>query len=117
MKGTLMPVVVLPRYTSLLGGGTFTTVPVDVSEYSAATLTLWRGYTALGGSFTAYFEDSHDALEWTVLNGSGSDPGANASVIVRFDLSRRWLRARVVLASTDSATCWVVGALEERVEG
>jgi len=116
MKGMLDPVVLFPRYTTLIEAGTFATVGLNVEPYDKATITVWRGYAPSGGSCTVFLEDSHDGVVWTSLNGAGEDPGANAATIIRVDLRRRWLRAKVVL-TTDGITCWAAGALERRVDG
>ena len=120
MKGELVPVVLVPRYTGYVGSGTYTTMPLNVEAFAKGTITLWRGRLPGTGSptFTAYFEDSHDGVEWTPFDAGGEDPGADASAIVRFDLVRRWLRVRVVLTGSGTgASCWAVGMLERRVEG
>ena len=117
MNGALVPVVLLPRYSTYFGAGDFTTVPLNVEAYSKGTITLWRG-RLLGTTpaFKAYFEDSHDTVTWTPFNPSGEDPGNVSSMIVRFDLARRWLRVRIDLDGTQPAvTCWAVGTLELRV--
>jgi len=119
VKGTLVPVVLLPRYTGYLWADTFTTVPLNVEAYARGTITLWRGrMPGTTPTFKAYFEDSHDAVTWTPFNASGEDPGAAAAMIVRFELARRWLRVKVVLTGTGTGvSCWAAGFLEERVDG
>jgi hypothetical protein len=120
MRGALVPVVLVPRYTSLVGSGTWTTIPLNVEEYCKGTITLWRGRMPGSGppTFTAYFEDSHDGVDWTPFDAGGEDPGADASDIVRFDLVRRWLRVRIVLTGTNTGvSCWAAGLFEKRVEG
>lgn len=120
MKGELEPVVLVPRYTSYIGSGSYTTAPLNLEPYSRVKITVWRGYMPGTGSptFKMYFEDSHDAETWTAFNPSGEDPGANPSTpgIVSCDLIRRWFRVRVELTGTSTgATCWAVGLLEKRV--
>ncbi|MEJ2202960.1 MAG: hypothetical protein P8170_02490 [Gemmatimonadota bacterium] len=36
MAGELVPLVLIPRYTSYVGDGTFTTIAMDVTEYESA---------------------------------------------------------------------------------
>jgi len=117
MKGQLVPVALLPRYSSFFGAAAYATAPMNVEAYCKGTMTLWRG--PLPGTstptFKAYFEDSHDGVVWTPFNPSGEDPGEDVAMVVRFDLQRRWLRVRVVLGGTDPAvSCFAVGNLELR---
>ena len=121
MKGALVPVVFLPRYTTLLEFDTFTTVPLDVQPYCRGAITLWRGpLPAPSGSptFEAMFEDSHDAVNWTEL-AAVPELATDQPMVVSFLLNRRWLRLRVALDAGGSpvpgVTCWAVGMLEERV--
>ena len=116
MKGTLVPVALVPRYSSFFGPESYSTAPMNVEAYCKGTMTLWRGpLPGTTPTFLAYFEDSHDGLVWTPFNGSGEDPGENLAMVVRFDLQRRWLRVRVVLTGADSAvSCFAVGSLELR---
>ena len=120
MKGEQEPVVLVPRYTSFLGSGSFTTVPINLEPYSKVTISLWRGYMPGSGppTFKFYFEDSHDAETWTPFDPSGTDPGANPASpgSVSYDLIRRWFRVRVELTGSNTGvTCWAVGMLERRV--
>jgi hypothetical protein len=118
VKGELEPVVLVPRFTSFIGSGSFTTAPLNLEPYSRATITIWRGYMpgTASPTFKIYFEDSHDAETWTAFNPSGESPSAVTPAIVTCDLIRRWFRARVDLTGTNTGvTCWAVGLLEKRV--
>ena len=42
MAGRLVPLVLLPRFTSF-AEGIFQTVPMDVSDFQRAIVTVWRG--------------------------------------------------------------------------
>jgi hypothetical protein len=117
MAGNLTPLVMLPRYTTFSGANTFTTVGMDVTDYSKAILNVWRG--AMNGSSPTYaisFEESTDQETWaTCSGGSGGDPGANTEVQYTPTLAKRWFRVKVVLGGTQPvATCWAVGFLEQR---
>ena len=116
MKGTLVPVALVPRYSSYFGPESYATAPMNVEAYCKGTIALWRGpMPGTDPEFTAFFEDSHDGVVWTPFDAEGEDPGEDEAVVVRFDLQRRWLRVRIVLAGTDSAvSCFVVGNLELR---
>jgi hypothetical protein len=118
VKGEMVPVVLVPRFTGLVGSGSFTTTPIDLEPFARATITFWRGYQPGTDtlSFKMYFEDSHDAETWTAFNPSGTDPGAATAAIAGYDLIRRWFRVRIEITGTNTgATCWAVGLLESRV--
>lgn len=117
MSGVFVPLVMLPRYTSFVGAGDFTTIGMDVSDYSAAYLNCWRG-AMLGTSptFAISFEESTDQVTWsTCTNGSGGDPTQNTEVQYTPTLKKRWFRVKVSLGGTNPAvTCWAMGFLEKR---
>lgn len=116
-KGRLVPVVMIPRFTSYIGISTkFVSVPLDVSDFATATLTVWRG--PLLGSASPSFEltvgSSQDGVTWTTEDTS--DPGDNATDVLTISIKRRYLRVSVELTGVDPAvTCWCVGALERRL--
>lgn len=124
MAGRLVPLVFFPRFTTLAGaaggGQDFTTAGTDVSAYSTAVVTVWRG--AIVGSITPafriWFQDSTDQQVWSLCSGSPSpgDPGENQRIVYTLSLSRRWLRARVEAGGADNVlTLWAMGSLEERL--
>lgn len=118
MIGELVPLVLIPRYTSFVGANEFTTTPFDAADFSTGSVRLWRG--ALLGTdsptFLAFFETSNDKVVWTPQNPSGDDPGANSAMPITLALGRRWLRVRVVLTGTNPAvTCMCAGTLTRRV--
>src|SRR5262245_2885891 len=122
MVGEAVPFVLIPRFSSYIGPGSYNTVPLDVTEYSQATVVLWLGQltpTGTGCTFKLYVETSHDGNTW-FLEPSGSpgyDPGDDASVGITFTCRRRFLRVRVTTTGTDaSITCWCAGLLDVRVE-
>jgi hypothetical protein len=118
MAGELVPLVLLPRYTTLAGASDFTTVGMDVSDYVGAQLGCWRGSLIGSGgpTFAIVFEESTDQDTWTTCNsGSGGDPGAGTEAVYRPEFVKRWFRARVTLSGTNvSVSCWAVGFLERR---
>jgi len=118
MKGKLVPVVLMPRYTGLVGPDTYTTAPVNTEAFARVVLTIWRGWMpGTSPTFTIDIQDSHDAETWTSLNTSAITTTDDGLTSVDYDLSRRWLRVKVVLGGTDSAvSCWVVGFLETRID-
>ena len=118
MAGELTPLVLLPRYTSYAGATTFTTIGMEVTDYSKALVNVWRGPllgTAATIAFT--FEESTDQTNWTTCNGITPplDPGADTEAQYQPELNKRWFRIKVTLGGTDpSGTCWAIGFLERR---
>lgn len=118
MKGTLEPIVLIPRFTSYAGAGDYTTVAMELREYVTATVTLWRG-PLLGTSptFKFWFEYSRDGVTWAKEPVGGYDPGASAAMQISTGFPNRLFRIRVELGGTDPAvTCWCAGSIERRVE-
>jgi hypothetical protein len=128
MAGTLVPLVVVPRYTSFVRFGYFTTVPVDVTAFQRLILTAWRGKMQGGPSpsFGLSCQESTDRVTWfdcAGTNVSGYDPAASASVegegVILATLTRRWFRMRIALGDNSGqvrVTTWVAGHGERRVE-
>ena len=117
MAGELVPLVLLPRYSSYVGDSDFTTIAMDVSAYEKAIVNCWRG-KLVGNTptFAISFEESTDQETWTVCtNGSGGDPGQESETQYSPELSKRWFRAKVTLTGTQpSVSCWAIGFLELR---
>jgi hypothetical protein len=125
MAGELVPLVLLPRYTTYAGKITdsyFTTVGMDVTQFEYAIVNFWRGKivgTAGTPEFTVWFEESTDQSVWSECTGSppgGDDPGENTEVQWVLTLKKRWFRVRIQLGEADNVvSCWAVGFLEERL--
>ncbi len=116
--GELVPAVLLPRYTTYCGAGTYTTIAMDVTEYQAAIMNVWRGVLNGGGAVTFSFEESTDQVTWTTCtNGSGGDPGADTEAQYTPELKKRWFRIKVAVTGSEpvTLTCWAVGFLEMRL--
>jgi len=130
MRGPTVPLILLPRFSGLVGDQDLATAPLDVTPYRIATLTLWRGpLVADAGTsptFKVFFEGSHDATTWATLppgstGAAGFDPAASVgvagSLTLDIGLIYRWFRVRVELRGTNVAvTCWCTGSLEFRVD-
>ena len=117
MAGELVPLVLIPRFTTYAGASTFTTIAMDVSEYQKAIVNCWRGkLTGTSATISFEFEESTDQDSWTTCtNGSSADPGAETEDQYTPDLKKRWFRAKVTLGGTDPAgTAWAIGYLEMR---
>lgn len=125
MKGPLVPVSVLPRFTSYVGPGTYLTVPLDVQGYDDGHLVFWRGPLVGGAAsnpFRTWFEESHDAQVWTQIVTAPSSPvsTANASGDFVVPLTKRWFRVRVELAADANGvvaiSLWMAGALNLQLD-
>jgi len=124
MAGELVPLVMLPRYSTFSGADTFQTIAMDVTAYSSVILNLWRGNITGGSSPTVAFtcQESSDQVTWTDCGGtntSGFDPGADMEDQALADITKRWFRLVVVLTGAGGGgpnlTCWAVGFLEQRL--
>jgi hypothetical protein len=117
MAGMFVPLVLMPRYTTLAGAAIYTTVGMDVSEYEKAVLSYWRSAGVnLATVPVVLFEESTDQITWTACAGGPYlDPGANAETQYQPVLTKRWFRINVTLATADSAvTLWCIGFLMQR---
>lgn len=117
MAGELVPLVLIPRYSSYCGAHDFTTIAMDVTEYQSAIVNVWRSeMSGTSPTFSITFEESTDQDNWTTCNnGTGGDPGQNTEQQYTPDLKKRWFRAKVTLTGTQPvASLWGVGFLELR---
>ena len=69
MAGTYVPLVLLPRYTTISGPTTFTTIAMDVTDYEKAVVDFWRSAGSNLASLTINFEESMDQVTWTTCGG------------------------------------------------
>ena len=116
MAGVLVPLVLLPRYTTFSGPTTFVTVAMDASDYEKAIVDLWRSAGANLGTFAVTFEESTDQNTWTVCTGGPyADPGANNQRQFQPELTKRWFRIAITLTGSNCVvTTWCVGFLMMR---
>ena len=118
MAGELVPLVLIPRYSTLSGAGDFTTVAMDVTQYERAIVNVWRGeLVGTSPTFGVTFEESTDQTTWSTCSGSpsGGDPGQDTEQQWQPTLQKRWFRIKVAMGGTGPVgTCWAVGFLEER---
>lgn len=122
MAGAESALVLIPRFTSFVGAGEFTSVPIDVSGVGSAQIELFRG-PLLGedaspaATFRAYLEESIDGVVWQpdADHERPHDPGAGKSMVLAQIFSLRWFRIRVKLtdatANRPKVTCWAEGML------
>ena len=118
MAGELVPLVLLPRYTTYASADTFTSIGMDVTQYSKAIVNVWRG-NIIGTSGTDGFtlQESTDQTNWTTCSGTSADfdPGADAEDQYEATLTKRWFRIKVTTTGTNVAlSCWAIGFLEMR---
>jgi hypothetical protein len=125
MAGELVPLVLIPRYTTLAGGTPdFTTIGMDVTEYESAIVNFWCGdLIASAGSTSLTFEESTDQNTWSncaMTTGTNPDTSVTANSETQYvaTLSKRWFRIKIELPSNapqDAVqTFWAVGFLQER---
>lgn len=117
MAGELVPLVLLPRYSTFVGAHSFTTIGMEASNYSKAIVGVWRGAMAgTAPTFAASFEESTDQNIWTTCAaGAGGDPGPDTEAQYQPTISKRWFRIKVILGGTNpSVSCWAIGFLEMR---
>ena len=105
------PVVLLGRYTTFAGNGTFYTLPINVVAFGSFEIFAWRGEMELGDSFTLTIEESLDQKNWTSV--IAADPGAQQEARLAADITQPWLRARVD-KDTGAITCYAYGNLFPR---
>lgn len=133
MIGKLIPLILVPRYTSYMGAtsdtpgeGTtdYVSAPIEVNAYASGSITAWRGHLAGTSSptFKLYVQASTDGVAWKDLHLTMTDPwvdpGEEQALTVTFSCDQRFIRARVALGGTDPAvTCWATGFLVDRVDG
>jgi hypothetical protein len=123
MAGKLVPLVMLPRFSSFAGINEFTTIPVDVTGYSRAILTCWRGPIREPTGATVGFtcQESSDQETWVACAGTNTsfDPGDGVEGVADATLKRRWFRVKLSLSGTGPehnvhVTGWSVGHLVQR---
>lgn len=112
MPESMVPVVLVGRFSTFAGQSVFATLAVNVVAYETAMINVWRG--RLGGTtmFLFALEESNDQTVWTTL--ISGDPGQETEVLMAAALTKSWLRAKVVLADPAAvpvATCYAVGDL------
>ncbi len=115
-------IVLLPRFTTLVGASSFTTLPLDVSKYGSAQFHLWRGpLRGTPAGFLAYLEESLDAEHWVLgpSTPTGYDPAIDDPTLTRpklfsYGFRLRWFRIRIELSGTaPGCTCWAEGLLRD----
>jgi hypothetical protein len=118
MAGELVPLVLIPRYSTYAGNSNFATIAMDVTEYEQAIVNFWCGtLLGSGGTINLYFEESTDQNNWTDCQpyAAAVNPSAGTETQYTPTLSKRWFRIKLVLPNADNVlTAWAVGFLQER---
>ena len=116
MAGELVPLVMMPRFSTYAGATTFYSIWMDVSEYEKAILNVWRGPMSVG-TFALTCEESTDGIVPSNCAGVTwpEDPTADAEEQYIVTLKKRWFRTKLVLTGSGvTVSCWAVGFLERR---
>ena len=116
--GRRVSVILLPRFTTFLGrgGDEFPTLPLDVTAFESARITLWRASIQGSGAPTAtfFFDESTDRDTWTACPKTPSAgeeiPYADTELVVAFPFGRKWFRLRARIdGGFPAVTCWAQG--------
>ena len=111
---TTRRLVLLPRFTTLVGAGTYYTKPVSIRPYGEAILSVWRGPDrGTSPTFNVVAQVSRDLASWA--NAQTFSPSSSTESTATFDVDAEWMRLRLVVGGTDpSVTSWCVGEFVER---
>ena len=84
------PIMVFPRYTTVLGGGLpFFTAPIPCVNYSRVNLAFWHGTLLNSPSVGVIFMESTDGVDFTQCGGGPwSVPGGAGEVQVSAVLTK-----------------------------
>jgi hypothetical protein len=119
MAGEVVPLVLLARYTTYSTDAVYTTIAMDVTEYSTAIVNLWRSaLVGAGGAVKFNLQESTDQVNWTTCDGTTADfdPGAVTETQYTATLNKRWFRITVQCPNANNVmSCWAVGFLERRL--
>ncbi len=133
MSAVESAIVLLARPTTLIGATTFTTLPLDVSQFGSVQLQLWRGPIRTVAGLTPpdaptikfYLEESLDTETWALGpatpvgydpadDSTGGDPTFAVPQLFAYAFRLRWFRIRVELTgSAPLVTCWAEGFLRD----
>jgi hypothetical protein len=108
-------IVLIPRYTSLVGPGTFYFPAVNVREFCHADVSFWRGNEfGIIGVLQVRLEASPDLATWSELASFTAAAGSEDCEPV--NLTMDWLRPVVCVqgGTYPAFTCWSVGDFERR---
>jgi hypothetical protein len=113
MAGKNVPIVLIPRYTSYVGGGVYTTPPIPVSAYESLVVSMWRS-AGIGTMPTVgfFWRESNDLVDFEACTGGISSAPVATETQSTVQLSKAWFQLSVVLNPADAAmTFWCQGFL------
>ena len=116
MAGRNVPVVLIPRYTSYIGGGPYDTLPIPVSAYESLVLSFWMN-SGVGTAPTLGIAllESNDLNDWDPCGGTPVTPVPGSEVQMTITLTRAWFRFHVLLNPADAGfTAWAQGFFQLR---
>ena len=119
MAGKSVPVVIVPRFTTYAGAGSFDTEAIAVSRYASLGAVFWRAALLGAGAGLAIavaFEESNDGDSYSTCGGGPwVIPAAGQESFMTVAFTKAWLRFRTILTGTNPVvTCRLAGAFELR---
>jgi len=102
-------IVLLSRFTTLVGVDTFHTLPLDVSRYGGAQFQVWSAQ-----GMKIRFSESLDTENWTLGPSTPTTFTINPNEVKFFGYTflLRWFRLEIVVESAAPlVTCWAEGLL------
>jgi hypothetical protein len=111
-------IVLLPRYTPLIGTTPVYSAPMDVTKFGRAILVAWQGQ-GFGSSVavgTVTVQESPDLETWTDLGSLSPDAGTEETLDLSFVYP--WIRTKSVVEGADPCVAfWLLGAFVPRDGG
>src|SRR5688572_5950350 len=88
-------IILLPRYTSFAGAGTFRTAPMNVRDFGQVIATYTKvAYIGTSGPVVnVYFEQSPDLEIWAEIGSAISD-----GIPTTVEFSYEWIRVKLVVS-------------------
>lgn len=115
MSANVRRIVLLPRFTTLVGPATgtteFVTDPFPARMFCHADIVVRLGSVGGSGTWDFVLEESPDLLTW--MENATLSSTADADDVTAVDLDMEWLRLKVSM-SDRRFTCFVVGDFVER---
>jgi hypothetical protein len=106
MAGEAVRIVLLPRFTSLVGPNSSTlsyySGAMNARAYCQANLTAWAS-----GTVTLTLQESIDLITWSDIDTIDAD--SDQEVTAFPTLETEWVRVKATLSAGDRTSLWVVG--------
>jgi hypothetical protein len=111
MAGEAVRIVLIPRYTSLVGPASgslsYFSAAVNARAYCQANVTGWTN-----GSVTLKLEGSVDLVTWSDIGTISAD--SDQEVTAFSAVETEWVRVKATLGAGARASLWVVGEFAQR---